>query len=80
MGMGKLKVTVGEGVFSSERAASFNVGEKSYTLLVDTSELDGDSLKVRIVGSSSESVVIELPSDTPSGRRVIVPRRLVLPA
>lgn len=81
MDLGKLKVKVDPGIFSTERSVSFDLDGRRYAILVDLSELDGDELLVRIVEASDERLVIELPSAPPSGgKRVIVPRSVVLAA
>jgi len=74
-----IKVEVLPGVFSSERTVSFSNGATKYQLLLDESQLIGDSsLPVEILDESAEGYLISLPSDTfTSGSTVRVPRNLV---
>jgi hypothetical protein len=78
---GRVRVNVGPGVFSSERAAWFMVGDTTYSVLVDQAEIEGDLLTVYVVGRRGTDAVIELPSESPNaGRRIVVPSDLVLAA
>lgn len=77
----RIKVAVGPGIFSSERSASFEVGGKNYTLLVDESSLKDDTLEVQVIAESDKDAIIDLPRETfISGNRIRVPKTSLLPA
>lgn len=80
MSQQRIPVTVEPGLFSSERAASFDVGETRYHLLVDEEELSDGLLSVTVLGTVEDKALIELPRPTftTGGRRVWVPTSLLV--
>jgi hypothetical protein len=45
----RMKVDVGDGMFSMERSVFFAVGDRTYSLVVQQEDLEGDFLKARRV-------------------------------
>ena len=83
MSQARIPVQVGPGIFSTERSVWFRVADKVYNLLVDKGDVDesGSSLAVYVVAREGDRAMIDLPQDTTtSGRRIIVPTSLLLPA
>jgi hypothetical protein len=76
----RLRVSVKNGMFSSERSVSFSAGTASYSLLVDEQDLTANNLlRVVLVGIDGSDAVVELPRETfTSGTRIRIPRSLVL--
>ena|SRR5436309_2506164 len=77
----RIHVSVKPGMFSSERAVSFQAGGKEYTLLVDQEDVQDDTLLVYVVDQRGEEAIVDLPRDTFTfGNRVRVPSSVLLPA
>jgi|GEM_PF-5159956 len=74
-----IKVEVQPGQFASERNVSFSACSQQYTLIVDAAtDLDGENLKVAIIGDSPGRWIVRLPRETfTSGRNLSLPRELV---
>jgi hypothetical protein len=72
---------IGPGVFSTERSATLDVGGQSYTLIVPTGYLDGETLRVEGIAERGDQILVDLPRETfTSGSRILVPREALLPA
>jgi hypothetical protein len=79
----RIRVDVKPGMFSSERAVSFQAGGERYTLLVDEEDIrqDDNTLEVYVVDQSGNEAIVDLPRETATaGTRVRVPKDLLLPA
>lgn len=77
----RLRVRVEPGMFESERSVSFEAGGKTYTLIVDKADVQGDTLRVYVVEQRGNEALIDLPRDTfTSGTRIRVPADVLLPA
>ena len=71
-----IPVRVQSGVFSSERAVSFEAGGQTYNLIVDAQDVTGNTLEVDVVAVNDQGDValIDLPRETfTSGTRIRVP-------
>lgn len=81
MKKGKIRVDVRPGLFSMERIASFRVGDRSYSLLVDEEDVRDSTLTVYVLDEVDGHALIHLPGETMNaGSRVVVPRGDLLPA
>ena len=77
----RIRVSVGPGIFSSERSASFEINGQQYNMIVDESSIQGDTMEVRVVAEGEKEALIDLPRDTfTTGNRLRVPRAILLPA
>jgi hypothetical protein len=75
-----VRVKVGPVVFKDERSVTFTVGETAYALLAPASDVNGNMLRVEVIGVVGEKVWIDLPA-IPVGcqsRRVSLPKTLVI--
>jgi hypothetical protein len=67
-------------MFQSERSVSFQVGDQAYSLFVDQSDVQNDTLSVYVVEQRGDEAVIDLPRDTfTSGNRIRVPTSYLIP-
>ncbi len=81
MQRGRIRVRVQPGMFQSERSVSFQVGDQAYSLFVDQSDVQSDTLSVYVVEQRGDEAVIDLPRDTfTSGNRIRVPTSYLIPA
>jgi hypothetical protein len=70
---------VAPGTSPSERSVSFLVPEQTYTLRVDAEELDGELLRVEVIGQVGGDVWIDLPAEPiAGGRRLPLPSSRVI--
>lgn len=79
----RIRVSVKPATFPSERAVSFEVAGRRYSLIVDERDIRDDTLAVSVVAENQEKgeAVIDLPRDTPvSGSRIRIPSEALLPA
>ena len=77
----RIRVTVGPGIFSSERSASFQVNDQNYTLIVDEFSIVDDTMEVRVIAEGENEALIDLPRDTfTTGNRIRYPKSDLLPA
>lgn len=68
-----------EGVFRSERIASWHINGESYETIVDQSDIVGDRLRVDVIEAKGDAVLIQLPRDCfASGSRLVVPRSFLV--
>jgi len=75
----RIRVDVKPGVFSSERSVSFQAGGRSYSMLVDESDVHGDTMDVRVIGERNGEVLVDLPRETMhSGKRVVLPKTFLV--
>ena len=74
-----IRVSVEDGVFSSEKTVSFNVKERKLTLLVDNDDLiAGNQLRVSVLDTRGEQALVDLPREPFSGgSRLLVPTALL---
>jgi hypothetical protein len=80
-GRPRIKVAIQKGEFIMERSVSFNVGERTYALVVNAQRVDEaeGTMLVTVVSDDGRSVVVDLPGEAiHEGRRVHLPRDLVL--
>jgi hypothetical protein len=66
-----IRVDVAPGADASERAVSLSVGEQTYAMLVDAGDVEGDLLRVEVIGRAAgeDEVWIHLPRDPVAGGR-----------
>lgn len=78
----RLQVTVGPGMFESERTVSIQGAGRRYVLVVDAQDISPDNtLKVYLVDQRGDEAWVDLPRETfSSGSRVRVPSAALLPA
>lgn len=92
-GIGRIPCTVYQGMFSDERGVVVEIGERTISLFapIDAILLEESGgnphsaiqghLKVRIVKTIEDNVVVDLPGDSfQAGTRIVVPRSLLSPA
>ena len=71
----KIRVLVEPGVFKSERSVSFKAGDRTYALLVDEQDVQGNTLVVQVIGENQDEVWIDLPrEDVNAGKRIKLPK------
>jgi hypothetical protein len=70
----RIRVKVEQGMFPSERTVSFQIGGKSYTLIVDAADVQGDMLTVYVVEQGEREALVDLPRETfTTGNRIRIP-------
>jgi hypothetical protein len=73
---------ISPGIFSTERFVQIEVAGKPYSLLVDRNSVreDDRTMKVWVVESRDDDVLVELPRETfTAGSRFFIPRKELLP-
>lgn len=91
-GIGRIPCTVYPGMFSDERAVVIEIGERTISLFAPEDAVflgEGEEnppsrihghLKVRIVQTIEDNVVVDLPGDSfQEGTRIVVPQSLLSP-
>jgi hypothetical protein len=72
---------VGPGMFSNEKAVSFEISGKHYTLLAPAHTVDeaAKELDVEVIAERGDQLIVDLPRETfTTGNRISIPRdRLV---
>lgn len=69
---------VGPGMFSTERFVMFEINEKTYSLFVDASSLNGYYLEVDVLAQDKDKAFIELPREAINeGMRLQIPIALL---
>jgi hypothetical protein len=67
-------------MFPSEKAVSFQAGEREHTLFVDERDVRDGMLEVYLVDQRGEEAIVDLPRDTlTSGNRIRVPSSILQP-
>jgi hypothetical protein len=73
-----IPVTVNEGMFSSEKNVSFDLNGTRINLVVDSDDVQGANLKVKVLEETKDRLFIELPREPFSGSGRLVVNRSML--
>lgn len=75
----KIRVDVAPGVFKSERSVSFKTEGRSYAMIVDASDIHGNTMNVQVLEEKNDQVVVALPREPlNAGRRVTLPKSFLV--
>ena len=73
-----VKAKIGRGVFDHERSFSLRVRDKMFSGIVDEGDVKGsDRLRVWVLDSSNEEVLVEFPRESANGQRAWLPKTML---